>query len=49
MHSATNAQHACAACKPTSASVNLLPFQSIIFFIANAMEGSKGQLLTGAT
>ncbi len=35
--------------QPTPASVNLLPVQSVIFFIANAMEGSKGQLLTGAT
>ena len=48
MHSATNAQH-CLGMQPTSACVNLLPLQSIIFFIANAMEGSKGQLLTGAT
>jgi len=42
---------ACLGCnQPTPASVNLLlPIQSVIFFIANAMEGSKGQLLTGAT
>jgi len=42
-HRQSAQRHKRAACR------DLLPFQFFIFFIANAMEGSKGQLLTGAT